>query len=240
MFDACNSFPDFVKATQRDETKSRASSYTTAEFPYSYPKTIEESLLINETAKHRIIGLTVETRPEYVNDENCQFRRTLGVTRIEMGIQSMFDDVLLANKRGHTVQQARDAMHKLRQYGFKISVHIMPGLYTSTVEKDIDTFRQIYDDPWIKPDEIKFYPTSVIPNTILYELYAKGEYKPLETKDIIHIIKEVRSKYIPPYTRIKRLIRDIPSTEIIAGSNITNLNQLTTDAVLKDYKTNTV
>lgn len=88
-----------------------------------------------------------------------------------MGIQSMFDDVLEANKRGHTIQQCRDAMTKLRSYGFKISVHLMPGLYQSTTEKDIDTFRLGFQDPAFCPDEIKFYPTAVIPNTPLFDLY---------------------------------------------------------------------
>lgn len=146
----------------------------------------------------------------------------------------MYDDVLDANKRGHSVQQAREAMHKMRQYGFKFSVHFMPGLYGSTVEKDIESFRLAYADPFIKPDEIKFYPTSVIPNTELYELYRKGDYKPLETSDIVHIIRTVQLDIIPPYTRIKRLIRDIPSTEIAAGSSVTNLRQLTEIDLLSD------
>lgn len=128
----------------------------------------------------------------------------------------MFDDVLDANIRGHSVQQAREAVHKMRQYGFKFSIHFMPGLYGSTIEKDIETFRLAYNDPRLKPDEIKFYPTSVIPNTPLYDLYKSGEYIPLDSQSIIDIIKTVERKYIPPYTRIKRLIRDIPETEIVA------------------------
>lgn len=148
----------------------------------------------------------------------------------------MFDDVLDANKRGHSVQQAREAMHKMRQYGFKFSIHFMPGLYGSTVEKDIESFKLAYADPYIKPDEIKFYPTSVIPNTELYELYRRGEYKPLETDDIIHIIRTVQLEIIPPYTRIKRLIRDIPSTEIAAGSSVTNLRQLTEIDMQKELR----
>lgn len=124
----------------------------------------------------------------------------------------------------------------MRQYGFKFSIHFMPGLYGSDIDKDIDSFRQAYVDPFFKPDEIKFYPTSVIPNTELYELYRKGEYKPLETEDIVRIIREVQLNIIPPYTRIKRLIRDIPSTEIAAGSSITNLRQLTENQLLLDLK----
>ena len=122
----------------------------------------------------------------------------------------------------------------MRQYGFKFSVHFMPGLYGSTVEKDIDSFKLAYADPYIKPDEIKFYPTSVIPNTELYELYRKGEYEPLKTEDIVDIIRKVQLEIIPPYTRIKRLIRDIPSTEIAAGSSVTNLRQLTEIDLLSD------
>ncbi len=117
--------------------------------------------------------MTIETRPEYVTDENCQLWRDLGVTRIEMGIQNMFDDVLDANKRGHSVEQCREAMFKLRQYGFKISVHLMPGLYKSNKQKDIDTFRIAFEDPAFRPDELKFYPTAIIPNTELFNLYKR-------------------------------------------------------------------
>lgn len=117
-----------------------------------------------------------------------------------------------------------------------MSLHIMPGLYGSDYEKDLETFVRAYDDPWIRPDEIKFYPTSVIPNTELYELYRDGKYTPLDTPTIQKLIKETFLNVIPPYTRIKRLIRDIPSTEIIAGSQITNLAQMTHDQLKKAWK----
>lgn len=136
-----------------------------------YPEKIDESILLNETAEHRIIGLTIETRPEYVTDENCQFWRELGVTRLEMGIQTLHNDIHVANKRGHDNEAIRKAMYKLRQYGFKVSNHYMPGLYQSTIEKDIETFRLAWASPRIKSDELKFYPTAVIPNTELYNLY---------------------------------------------------------------------
>lgn len=181
-----------------------------------YSQTLEDAIATNEASAHRIIGLTVETRPEYVTDENCKLWRNLGVTRLEMGVQSMYDEVLDANKRGHNVQQIRQACHRLRQYGFKFSIHIMPGLYQSSYEKDLGTFQKIYEDPFLLPDEIKFYPTSVIPNTELYNLYKQGKYIPLETSQIKQLIKETFLHIIPPYTRIKRLIRDIPATEIEA------------------------
>ena len=203
-----------------------------------YSDSLQETIKKNETAENRIIGLTIETRPEFATDENCRMWRELWVTRLEMWVQSMYDDILEANHRWHTVQQIREAIHKLRQYGFKFSIHIMPGLHGYTYEKDLWTFQKIYSDPYLKPDEIKFYPTSVVKNTILYDLYEKGEYKPLTIDYIQKLIKQTFLEIIPPYTRIKRLIRDIPATEITAGSNITNLSQLTHNELKKELKSN--
>ena len=131
-------------------------------------------------------------------------------------MQSLDNEVLKANKRGNTVEQIRRAFDTMRRRGFKISVHIMPGLYTSNYQKDLKTFKDLYTDPFLKPDEIKFYPTSVIPHTKLAQLYKKGEYTPLETADIKKLIRQTFLEIIPPYTRIKRLIRDIPANEIMA------------------------
>lgn len=233
LYDACNTFDQFMLKVNMDDD-NRAVRYNIDELGIEYPETIQESMKINESAQHRIIGLTIETRPEYMTDENCRMWREWWVTRLEMWLQSMYDDVLDANKRGHSVQQAREAVHKMRQYGFKFSIHFMPWLYGSTSEKDIESFRLAYSDPWILPDEIKFYPTSVIPNTELYELYKKGDYKPLAGPELVRIIKEVQRNIIPPYTRIKRLIRDIPSTEIVAGNDVTNLRQLTENQMLAE------
>ncbi|PID34698.1 MAG: hypothetical protein CR971_01915 [candidate division SR1 bacterium] len=222
--------------SQDDDAKKRFGYTITNQDNITYPETVEESIRINQTAKNRIIGLTVETRPEYVNDENCREWRALGVTRLEMGVQSLDETVLDANERGHDVQCIKDAIHKLRQYGFKFSIHIMPGLYKATTESDIQTMQNVYADPSIKPDEMKFYPTSVIPNTGLYDLYKAGKYTPITTQEIITIVEESFENIIPPYSRIKRLIRDIPSTEIESGSNVTNLAQLIHNDLKNKYK----
>ncbi|MEF2175000.1 MAG: radical SAM protein [Candidatus Absconditabacteria bacterium] len=227
VYDACNSFPEFEKKISLDFDNPKATKYTITELTeIKYPESIEQSLLLNETAENRIIGLTIETRPEFVTDKNCEFWRKIGVTRVEMGVQSLFDDVLEANKRGSTVQDVVNAISKMKSYGLKVSAHFMPGLYKSTVHKDLETMKMAYEMPGIRPDEIKFYPTSVIPNTQLYELYKTGEYVPLKDDELEQIITKVKLNIIPPYTRIKRLIRDIPSDEIVAGSMITNLRQL--------------
>ncbi|MFA6255780.1 MAG: radical SAM protein [Candidatus Absconditabacterales bacterium] len=226
LYDACNTFDAYFKNIKISTTQRYAHTTVDETKTIKYSKNIAEALTKNENTAHRIIGLTIETRPEYVTDANCQFRRELGVTRIEMGVQSLDEKVLAMNKRGHTVKQAREACHKLRQYGFKFCLHVMPGLYGSTYAKDLATFKNLYIDPFFKPDEIKFYPTSVIPNTQLCKLYKQGKYKPLETEDIKKLIRQTFLHVIPPYTRIKRLIRDIPANEIIAGSTVTNLSQL--------------
>lgn len=252
LYDACNTFPEFLKTVTLTQSANKSlfaiedtevaedsvQSLVANSEPKktTFPEIVEESIRINETAAHRMIGLTIETRPEYVTDENCRLWRELGITRLEMGIQSTNDTVLDMNKRWHSVEQCKLACHKLRQYGFKFSVHLMPGLYGSDEEKDLQTFIDIYGDPAFRPDEIKFYPTSVIPNTELYDLYKSGEYKPIETEAIQRIITTTFRDIIPPYTRIKRLIRDIPSTEIVAWSATTNLSQLMHEGLYKKWK----
>ncbi len=236
LYDACNSFPQFLEQVSVDMDNARAARYTTTEWlNIEYPKTVQESLLINETAACRIIGLTIETRPEYVTDENCQLRRDLGVTRVEMWIQTLHNDVHEANVRGHDNEAIRLAMHKLRQYAFKVSNHYMPGLYMSTTEKDIETFRIAYSTPRIKSDEQKFYPTAVIPNTPLYDLFVSGEYTPITDEDLKKIIRVAKTQIIPPYTRIKRLARDFDTNEVVAGANTPNLRQLVMTKMDEEY-----
>ncbi len=236
LYDACNTFDEYFKNITISTTKKYSHAIVDTSKAIVYSKNITEALKKNESTAHRVIWLTIETRPEYVTDENCKFRREIGVTRIEMGVQSLDEKVLMMNKRGHTIQQSREACHKMRQYGFKFSLHIMPGLYGSSYEKDLKTFKDLYSDPFFKPDEIKFYPTSVIPNTELCRLYEQGKYTPLETEDIKKLIRQTFLEVIPPYTRIKRLIRDIPANEIVAWSTITNLSQLMHTQMEKELK----
>ena len=235
LYDACNIFQEIKSKIDTEITNPKSARFTIdlEKLDIKLSSSLEEAQKINETAENRIIWLTIETRPDLVNEKNIQFWRKLGVTRIEIWIQSTFDDVLEANKRWHSIEQAKQALHLIRKYWIKISAHMMPGLYKSTIEKDIESFKKLFEDLYLKPDELKFYPTSVIPNTELYQLYKKWEYTPITTEEIKHIIKEVKQNIIPPYTRIKRLIRDIPESEIVSGSTITNLRQLA-ERELKD------
>ena len=239
LYDACNTFSD-LKIKQSFDWESNDNSKYHFEIEnldeIKYSSSLEEAIKRNEIAKNRIIWLTIETRPDLVSHENCKFWRELWVTRVEMWIQSTNDEVLKLNKRWHDVQKIKEAIHIMRQYWLKISIHLMPWLYGSDFEKDIQSFRDIYTDPAFQPDEIKFYPTSVIPNTELYNLYKEWKYTPITTDQILSEIRETFLNIIPPYTRIKRLIRDIPATEISAWSNITNLSQLAHDSLLKEMR----
>ena len=237
LYDACNTFSELkIKQWQVGQEDSKYHFEILNLDGIKYSDSLEEAIKRNETAKNRIIWLTIETRPDLVSHENCKFWRELWVTRVEMWIQSTNDEVLELNKRGHNVQKIKDAIHIMRQYGFKISIHLMPWLYGSDFEKDIQSFKDIYSDSAFQPDEIKFYPTSVIPNTQLYNLYKEWKYTPITTEQILDEIRETFLNIIPPYTRIKRLIRDIPATEIVAWSNITNLSQMAHESLLKEMK----
>ncbi len=224
------------KTSQEEKENTKRFGFTILnEDQISFSTNLGDAIRKNETAKQRIIGLTIETRPDLVTHENAKRWRDFGVTRIEMGVQSTDDEILQLNKRGCNMQEVRNALHILRQRGFKFSLHVMPGLYGSNAEKDLQTFVTLFEDPYLKPDELKIYPTSVIPDTELFELYRSGQYSPITTEGIVSLIKKVFQEVIPPYTRIKRLIRDIPAPEIEAGSSITNLSQLIHESMLKEY-----
>lgn len=179
----------------------------------------------NEKTKHRIIGLTLETRPDTLDEKEINFFRELGATRVEIGVQSIFDDVLKKNRRGHTVEQTKIATKLLKDAGFKVSYHMMPGLLGSNFKKDLQMFKEIFSNPDFQPDLIKIYPCVVTKNSDLYKLWKSGKYKALSNTQAEKLITKIK-KFVPPYVRISRLIRDIPKTSIVAGPNISNLRQI--------------
>jgi len=180
----------------------------------------------NEKAKHRIVGLTLETRPDYVDKKEIWNFRNLGCTRVELGVQSIFDDVLVKNKRGHLIEASIEASKLLRDAGFKINYHIMPGLYGSDPKRDYLMFKELFNNPDFQPDMLKIYPTVVTKNSALYKLWKSGRYKALSDKQFEKLILKIKKEIIPPYVRIARLVRDIPTTSIVSGPTISNLRQL--------------
>lgn len=186
---------------------------------------LEKIQKINEKAKHRIVGITIETRPDYINEKEIIKLRELGVTRVELGVQSIYDDVLKLNKRGHDISQTILATKLLKDAGFKINYHLMPNLPGSSIARDKKMFHKIFSNENFQPDILKIYPTVVTKNSELYKWWKQGKYKPYSDKQLLDLLIAIK-KEIPPYVRIMRLIRDIPSQSIIAGSKISNLRQI--------------
>ncbi len=179
----------------------------------------------NETAKVRCVAFAAETKPERCADEDIERMLDFGITRIELGVQSIYDDVLLKNNRGHTINDVIDASRRLKNYGYKVDYHIMLNLPFSDKEKDRETIRQIYNNEDFKPDAIKIYPTLVIRGTGLYEMWKRGNYNPYPIEEVVDVIAESEIN-APKWLRIMRIERDIPSTFIENGIKVTNLRQL--------------
>ena len=179
----------------------------------------------NERAKYKIVGLTLETRPDYINEKELWEMRELGCTRVEIGVQAIDDKILKLNKRGHGVDAIANATKLLKNFGFKVTYHIMPGLPGSSPAKDYNMFKRLFSDERFQPDQIKFYPTVVTKGSLLYKWWRAGKYRPYSDKQLQNLIIKCKA-IVPPYVRIIRLIRDIPGESIIAGNRITNLRQV--------------
>ncbi len=197
-----------------------------ADSPGQQTKTLATAQKMNEKSKHRVIGITIETRPDYINAREIRHLRELGVTRIEMGVQSVFDDVLKYNLRGHTIDDVVTATKMLKNAGFKICYHIMPNLPGSTPKKDKDAFTNLFFGQAFQPDLLKIYPCAILKNAPLYKLWLKGKYKPYTEKKLVNLLLEIK-KTIPFYCRIQRLTRDIPSQSIVTGpAKVSNMRQV--------------
>lgn len=183
---------------------------------------LEQAQAWNETALHRNVGLVIETRPDEINPSELAWLRRLGVTKVQMGVQSLDDRILDLNKRGHSVDQTRRAVDLLRRAGFKIVLHWMPNLYGATPESDREDFTRLWDD--LCPDEIKIYPNQLLENTELYGIWQQGGYRPYTTVELVDLLADVKPT-IPRYCRVNRVIRDIPSTYVIEGNKRTSLRQ---------------
>jgi elongator complex protein 3 len=186
---------------------------------------LAEAHLENEQAKLRCVGLTVETRPTHGRLAHGNELLRLGCTRVELGVQTLFDDVLAAVHRGHTVQESAAAMSDLRDLGFKLNVHLMLGLPGMTRDRDVEAARLLFSDPSFRPDMLKVYPCMVLPGTPLHEAYKAGTYRPLSTEEAAGLIAEIKG-VVPRWCRIMRVQRDIPTKVTSAGVDRTNLRQL--------------
>lgn len=184
--------------------------------------TLEQAQSLNETAGHRNVGLVIETRPDHVTPSEVAWLRLLGVTKVQMGAQSLDDRILEINQRGHTVDETRQAVALLRAAGLKLVLHWMPNLLGATLESDRVDFLRLWDD--FCPDEIKIYPNQLLKNAELYNHWLRGEYTPYTTQELVDLIADIKPG-IPRYCRVNRIIRDIPSTNVVEGNKRTSLRQ---------------
>lgn len=186
---------------------------------------LEAAHLENETAACRCVGLVIETRPDHISAEEVLRVRRLGCTKVQIGFQSLNDDVLRLNRRGHTVAATRRAVKLLRQAGFKIHAHWMANLYGSSPELDVIDYQKMFDDPDFRPDELKLYPCSLIDSAELMRYYHDGRWKPYSYDELLYTLTNA-FRATPEYCRLTRVIRDIPGTDIVVGNQITNFRQI--------------
>ncbi len=167
--------------------------------------------------RHRIVGLSIETRPDFINEKEIKFLRKLGVTMVELGVQSIYDDVLKLNLRGHKVKETILATKLLKDAGFKVLYQMMPNLPGSNLKRDEKIFEELFKNPDFQPDLLKIYPCALLKEAPLYKLWKKRKYRPYGEKQLINLIKKIK-KIIPYYVRIQRISRDIPSKSHCCGS----------------------
>lgn len=199
-------------------------------------KDLKAAQKINETAENRVVSLIIETRPDFCDEKHIKQMLELGATRVELGLQSVYDEILKKIKRGHSVEAAKKAIKDLKNAGFKVDFHIMLGLPGSTKASDIKMFKILFSDDDLKPDGLKIYPCAVIRGSELHGIWRAGKFEPRDDRYIIDVLKEAKTKYIPTYVRIKRIMRDIPGNLVEAGYKSLNLRQMLFNEMQKEGK----
>ncbi len=184
--------------------------------------TLEEAQRLNETAAHRNVGLVIETRPDEIDPRELRWLRRLGVTKVQLGAQSLDDRILALNRRGHTTSDMMSATRLLRAAAFKVVMHWMPNLLGATPASDRQDYLRLWQG--YCPDELKIYPTQLLPDTELFAYWQRGEYHPYDTETLVNLLADIKP-HTPRYCRINRVIRDIPSTHVVEGNRRTSLRQ---------------
>ena len=226
LYDAHTEYARLSEHIESDRISGRFGTFHVKDdYTPACSASLAEAQSRNESAVSRVIGIAVETRPDVVTSKEIAHMRSLGVTRVEIGYQSTDDAILKLNKRGHGRAEIVRAVRLLRDAGMKIVAHVMPGLLGSTPERDREVMYEILTDPDLIPDELKIYPTVVVPHSELEGLYRAGGYVPYDDSTLIDLVADLVAM-IPEHIRLNRLYRDIPSSHIIAGCRLANLRQV--------------
>ncbi|EMA40607.1 tRNA uridine(34) 5-carboxymethylaminomethyl modification radical SAM/GNAT enzyme Elp3 [Halococcus hamelinensis] len=217
--EAMNDFDPAAEPTP-SETESFAQDPDEYEFEY-----LEDVIAENEHGRIRNIGTTFETKPDWCDPEQIDRMLSLGGTKVEVGVQTTYDEINRAMHRGHGTQASVDANRRLRDAGFKVGFHMMPGQPGMSREMCIEDFRRLFEESEWRPDYLKIYPMLVVRGTRTYDMWRQGEYEPLDNESAAELVAEVKSM-IPKYVRLQRVQRDIPADFIDAGVWKSNLRQL--------------
>jgi len=189
----------------------------------------------NETAMYRCVGVTIETRPDWIDEKEIRRLRDLGVTRVELGVQHLDDSVQDITGRGHYLSHVKRATYLLKEAGFKVAYHMMPNLPGSTSERDVSIFKDLFEDPDLQPDQLKIYNCVVTFDAKLKDMYDNGEFEPYDNETLVRTLISLK-QYIPTYCRVIRLGRDIPAQNIVAGCKFSNIRQIVHEELKKQGK----
>ncbi|CAH1100238.1 unnamed protein product [Psylliodes chrysocephalus] len=186
---------------------------------------VDEAVIYSERSNTKCIGITIETRPDYCLEKHLSDMLKYGCTRLEIGVQSVYEDVALDTNRGHTVKAVCGTFHVAKDAGFKVVAHMMPDLPNVDLERDIEQFIEFFENPAFRADGLKIYPTLVIRGTGLYELWKTGRYKSYPPSVLVDLIAKILA-LVPPWTRVYRVQRDIPMPLVSSGVEHGNLREL--------------
>lgn len=227
IYDAFNTYDEmkqFIEET--DLANDKFASFKLKKwFELKRSKTLEEAKKLNETSRLRVIWMAIETRPDWVTPEEIKELREYWVTRVEIGYQTTFDDINELNKRWHWNKESIAATKMLKDAWFKVVAHMMPNLLGSTPEMDKEALKRVFDDQSFRPDELKIYPMVVTDKSELTDIWKEGWFKPYDDETLIDLTAELEAM-IPEYVRLNRTYRDIPASEILAWSHVSNLRQI--------------
>jgi elongator complex protein 3 len=194
---------------------------------------VEEAVKFSERSRTKCVGITIETRPDYCLKPHISSMLAYGCTRLEIGVQSVYEDVARDTNRGHTVRAVCESFHLAKDAGYKVVAHMMPDLPNMGLERDILGFTEFFENPAFRADGLKIYPTLVIRGTGLYELWKTGRYKSYPPSVLVDLVAKILAM-VPPWTRVYRVQRDIPMPLVSSGVEHGNLRELAL-ARLKDW-----
>ncbi|KAM7395799.1 hypothetical protein PAMA_007202 [Pampus argenteus] len=196
---------------------------------------VAEAVRYSERSNTKCVGITIETRPDYCLKRHLSDMLGYGCTRLEIGVQSVYEDVARDTNRGHTVRAVCESFHLAKDAGFKVVAHMMPDLPNVGMERDVEQFIEFFENPAFRPDGLKLYPTLVIRGTGLYELWKTGRYKSYTPSALVDLVARILA-LVPPWTRVYRVQRDIPMPLVSSGVEHGNLRELAL-ARMKDMGT---